>query len=62
MKIFFKLTAQSVKLNSPYMDSICAYNVDQFYEQAISEGVPFFKWGGWIEDQLNRLILVGLYK
>ena len=57
MMVFFTLTAQSVKINSPYMDAVLDYKVEKLYLRACEKGIPFYSWYSWIEDQLNRLIL-----
>ena len=61
MKEFFMLTAQSVKLNSPYMDSILTLHINEMYEWVEKTNIPFNKWGQWIEDYLHRIILSKIY-
>lgn len=61
MREFFKLTAQAVKLNSPYMESILTLHINQMYEQVVKSNTPFFKWSTWIEDYLHRTILSKIY-
>lgn len=36
-------TTQSIKLNSPYMDTICTLPVKDLYEKALELDVPFHK-------------------
>lgn len=61
MKEFFVLTAQSVKLNSAYMDTILTLHINEMYEQVVRSNTPFFKWSQWIEDYLHRTILSKIY-
>lgn len=61
MKEFFVLTAQSVKLNSPYMDIILNLHINQMYEKVVKSSTPFYKWSQWIEDYLHRTILSKIY-
>ena len=61
MKEFFVLTAQSVKLNSPYMNSILTLHINEMYEQVVKSSTPFFKWSQWIEDYLHRTVLSKIY-
>lgn len=51
---FFQLTCQSIKLNSPHINTICHIDPKDLYAIAIAEQPHFFKWGNWIEDYLNR--------
>ena len=57
MNEFFTLTCQSIKLNSPHMNTICTIDTMQLYNRAIKLNIPFFKWSTWIEDYLNKEIL-----
>lgn len=61
MKEFFVLTAQAVKLNSPYMDTILTLHINEMYGQVVRSNTPFFKWSQWIEDYLHRTILSKIY-
>ena len=61
MKEFFVLTAQAVKLNSPYMETILNLHINEMYEQVLNSSTPFYKWSGWIEDYLHRTILSKIY-
>jgi chromosome segregation ATPase len=58
---YFVLATQAIKLNSPYMDSICTINAKKLYENALQNEVPFHKWHLWIENQLNSAYLSGVY-
>jgi hypothetical protein len=57
MKEFFSLTCQSIKLNSPHMNTICTIDTEQLYIKANKMNIPFFKWASWIEDFLNKEFL-----
>ncbi|CAI2359255.1 unnamed protein product [Moneuplotes crassus] len=61
MKEFFVLTAQAVKLNSPYMNTILNLHVNQMYEQVQKDNTPFYKWSEWIEETLHRIIVKKIY-
>jgi hypothetical protein len=61
MKEFFVLTAQSVKLNSPYMDIILNLHINQMFDKVVKSNTPFYKWSQWIEDYLHRTILSKIY-
>ena len=50
---FFQLTCQSIKLNSPHINTICHIDPKDLYAIAIAEQPHFFKWGVWIEDYLQ---------
>ena len=54
MNEFFTLTCQSIKLNSPHMNTICHIDTNQLYRKAQNMNVPFFKWASWIEAYLNK--------
>ena len=57
MQEFFTLTCQSIKLNSPHMNTICTIDTIQLYKKANQLGIPFFKWQTWIENFLNQEFL-----
>ena len=57
MQEFFTLTCQSIKLNSPHMNTICTIDTIKLYKQANQLGIPFFKWQSWIENFLNQEFL-----
>ena len=57
MQEFFTLTCQSIKLNSPHMNTICTIDTISLYKKANKLGVPFFKWQTWIENFLNQEFL-----
>ena len=61
MKEFFVLTAQSVKLNSPYMNTILTLHINEMYDWVLRTNIPFNKWSQWIEDYLHRTILSKIY-
>jgi len=61
MKEFFILTAQAVKLNSPYMNTILSLHINQLYDQVNKSNTPFYKWSQWIEDYLHRTIISRIY-
>lgn len=54
MQEFFSLTCQSIKLNSPHMNTICTIDTMQLYQRAVKMNIPFFKWQTWIEDFINK--------
>jgi hypothetical protein len=54
MNEFFTLTCQSIKLNSPHMNTICHIDTNSLYRKAQKMNVPFFKWASWIEAYLNK--------
>jgi hypothetical protein len=59
---FFYLTAQSVKMNSAYLDAICTVSTKELYLQAQFEKVPFHKvrtkqWQTWLEQTLGQLCI-----
>jgi hypothetical protein len=62
MKEFFHLTLQTIRMNSPHINSILNIDGDQFYGQLVELMIPFNKWGQWAEDQLNRMILSRMLK
>ena len=51
----------AVKLNSPYMDSICSISIKDLYDKALTANIPFHKWQSWIEKELNSKYLKMLY-
>lgn len=58
--------SQAVKLNSPYMDTICTVSTKELYEKALKTKVPFHKvkarqWHIWIESQLTNAYLESIY-
>ena len=55
-------TAQAVKMNSVYMDSICTLPTGALYEKAIKNGVPYNTWYAWIENELNAAYIGKLYQ
>ena len=57
MQEFFSLTCQSIKLNSPHINTICTIDTMQLYNKAQKMNIPFFKWQTWIEDFLNKEFL-----
>ena len=54
---FFNLTCQSIKLNSPHINTICHIDTTYLYKQALVEQPHFFKWYEWIEETLNKEFL-----
>jgi len=54
-------TTQAVKLNSPYMDTICTVPTRELYEKALRQGIPFHKWYVWVESQMTNCYLESLY-
>ena len=63
---YFTLTSQAVKLNSPYMDTICTVSTKDLYDKAVRNSIPFHKvspmqWHVWIESQLTTAYLDSLY-
>ena len=59
---YFILAVQAVKMNSPYMDTICVIPHAVLYNKALLEQVPFHKWHSWIESQLNFEYIQTLYQ
>ncbi|OMJ96099.1 hypothetical protein SteCoe_272 [Stentor coeruleus] len=59
---YFFLATQVLKMNSPYMDSICSISTQKLYEKVLKEDVPFHKWYEWIEKQLSSIYIRKLYK
>lgn len=57
MQEFFTLTCQSIKLNSPHMNTICTIDTMSLYKQVCQLTIPFFKWSSWVEDFLNKEFL-----
>ena len=57
MEEFFELTCKSIILNSPHMNAICTVNTKEMYKKALQTSLPFFKWGGWIEETVNKEFL-----
>jgi len=58
---YFTLTTQAIKLNSPFMDTICTIPTQNLYQKALQERVPFHKWHLWIESQLNSYYIQQIY-
>ena len=54
---FFNLTCQSIKLNSPHINTICDVDCNLLYKKACKDNIPFFKWADWIENFLNQEFL-----
>lgn len=54
MQEFFALTCQSIKLNSPHINTIATIDTNQLYQKATKLNVPFFQWSTWIESYLNK--------
>lgn len=64
--VHFTQASQAVKLNSPYMDTICTVPTKELYEKALKTKVPFHKvrnsqWHIWIESQLTNAYLESIY-
>jgi len=59
---YFFLATQAIKLNSPYMDTICTISPKHLFETANKSEVPFHKWHLWIENQLNSAYLSNIYQ
>lgn len=59
---YFFLVTQAIKLNSPYMDTICTISPKHLFEIANKSEVPFHKWHLWIENQLNSAYLSNIYQ
>lgn len=65
-KEYFALASQAVKMNSPYMDTICTVSTKELYAKAVRNSIPFHKvrlmqWHIWIESQLTSAYLESLY-
>lgn len=61
MKEFFSLTAQAVKLSSPYMDVILTLPINQMYGLVSGANIPFYKWSEWIDEYMHKTILSKIY-
>ena len=72
MKEFFSLTAQAVKLSSPYMEGISLSSnlilivilnlpIKQMYNIVNTSNIPFYKWAQWIDEYLHKTILSKIY-
>jgi chromosome segregation ATPase len=59
---YFALATQAIKMNSPYMESICCVPTSQLYEKAIRDEIPFHKWHEWISKQLGLIYIDIIYK
>lgn len=59
---YFSLATQAVKMNSPYMESICCVPTSQLYDKAVRDEVPFHKWHEWISKQLGLIYIDIIYK
>ena len=57
MEEYFTLTCQSIKLNSPHMNTICSIDTKKLYQEAIKMSIPFYRWQNWIEDYINKEFL-----
>ena len=53
-KEFFKMTLLSVKVQHPQFSLICDIDGDKLFEDALEEGVPFFKYQKWLMQRLER--------
>ncbi|CAG9311262.1 unnamed protein product [Blepharisma stoltei] len=58
---YFLLTTQTVKMNSPYMETICIIPAQTLYQKAIRDNIPFHKWHVWVESELNSAYIQSLY-
>ena len=59
---YFALATQAVKMNSPYMESICSVPTSQLFEKASKDEIPFHKWHEWISKQLGLIYIDIIYK
>lgn len=51
-----------MKLNSPYMETVCVISTANLYQQVIDQDIPFHKWYFWVEKQLLSAYIQLLYK
>lgn len=56
------MTLLSYKLNHKSIEKILTVDGKSMYEEALKQGVPFFKWNEWIEDQLDKVYWEQVYK
>ncbi|KAL4437938.1 hypothetical protein ABPG74_001109 [Tetrahymena malaccensis] len=54
-KEFFMLTAQCVKLNSPYFDEINAVKVQPYYEEIKAQQIPYHKWSEFLKEKFEKI-------
>ncbi|KAL4487530.1 hypothetical protein ABPG72_007050 [Tetrahymena utriculariae] len=52
---FFMLTAQCVKLNSPYFDEINAIKVQPYYEEIKEQEIPYHKWSEFLKEKFEKI-------
>ena len=58
---YFGLTVLSVKLNSPYMESVCGIENKFLYKEAQKQMIPFHKWHGWVDEYLTEEYINSFY-
>ena len=44
------------------MNLIACINTDMMYAKAMEEGVPYFKFGSWIESTVQKEVIAQLFK
>jgi len=59
---YFTLVVSSVKINSPYIDSICTTSTKELYTAAVEADVPFHRWHIWVENKLTNVYIETLYQ
>lgn len=59
---YFILSTQSVKMNSPYMDTVCSISTQNLYKKVKMLDIPFHKWHEWITKELNAAYIQMLYQ
>ncbi|EAS01755.2 hypothetical protein TTHERM_00564010 (macronuclear) [Tetrahymena thermophila SB210] len=52
---FFMLTAQCVKLNSPYFDEINSVKVQPYYEEIKAQQIPYHKWSDFLKEKFEKI-------
>jgi len=51
--LFFNLTAQTVKLNSPILDEVICIDTNGWYDEVMEDQVPYHKWYVWIDKKIH---------
>lgn len=59
---YFTLVTSSVKLNSPYMDTVCTISTKDLYSLALEQNIPFHKWHSWVENKLTNEYIQSVYE
>mmetsp|Transcript_7779 Transcript_7779/g.14872 ORF Transcript_7779/g.14872 Transcript_7779/m.14872 type:complete len:823 (-) Transcript_7779:3429-5897(-) len=56
MQEFFILTYQACKLNDDDRDNMNYIPVENLYETALKQGVPFNRWHDWIKQEMKQIV------